>query len=199
MRFRSPLRVSVVRREEKEGRLKEFIVQHLAAPNGDDDIHGSRRFLMVARSVESPVAKATAALSSDIAASGYAVRLILAQVDQDTFPQGWNPTGGAIAFDHEIRWAKNPRLIEAHEQLVLGPQTCWIGDCMRREPSKCDAYESYVEGCGEAAGCATVSFERLWSASEPLLSHTAAPRGDMGPFTIVLSAANEQPSAGTRH
>ena len=68
-----------------------------------------------------------------------------------------------------MRWARHPRLIEAHEQLVLGAQTCWIGDCMRRDPAKCDAFESYVEGCGEAAGCALVSFERLWGACEPLL------------------------------
>jgi hypothetical protein len=35
--------------------------------------------------------------------------------------------------------ARHPRLVEAHEQLVLGPETCWIGDCMQRDPAKCDA------------------------------------------------------------
>ena len=100
--------------------------------------------------------------------------MILAQVDREPLPEEW---GRAITFSHEIRWARHPRLIEAHEQLVLGPETCWIGDCMRRDPAKCDAYESYVEGCGEAAGCAAVSFERLWLASQPMVSHTARPRG----------------------
>ena len=46
---------------------------------------------------------------------------------------------------------------------------------MRRDPTKCDAFESYVEGCGEAAGCALVSFERLWIASEPLLARERRP------------------------
>jgi len=90
--------------------------------------------------------------------------------------------------------------IEAHEQLVLGPETCWIGDCMRRDPAKCDAYESYVEGCGEAAGCAAVSFERLWLASQPLVSQAAPRLGGMGrggPVPII--EASPQPTAGTRH
>ena len=96
--------------------------------------------------------------------------MILAQADHETSGDAWFDAGRAIGFDHEVRWARHPRLIEAHEQLVLGPQTCWIGDCMRRDPMKCDAFESYVEGCGEAAGCALVSLERLWIACEPLLA-----------------------------
>ena len=52
---------------------------------------------------------------------------------------------------------------------------------MRRDPAKCDAYESYVEGCGEAAGCAAVSFERLWGACQPMLSQTARRNGGIGP------------------
>jgi hypothetical protein len=112
-------------------------------------------------------------------------------------PEEW---GRAITFSHEIRWAKHPRLIEAHEQLVLGPETCWIGDCMRRDPAKCDAYESYVEGCGEAAGCAAVSFERLWLACQPMLSQTARRIGGMGPSgPMPVLEANPQPTAGTRH
>jgi hypothetical protein len=123
-------------------------------------------------------------------------RLILAQVDREPLPEDW---GRGVAFTHEIRWARHPRLVEAHEQLVLGPETCWIGDCMRRDPAKCDAYESYVEGCGEAAGCAAVSFERLWGASEPLVSRTAhrggSPRAGQPP---AIEAA-PQPTVGTRH
>ena len=104
----------------------------------------------------------------------------------------------AITFSHEVRWAKHPRLIEAHEQLVLGPETCWIGDCMRRDPAKCDAYESYVEGCGEAAGCAAVSFERLWLACQPMVSHTARRAGAIGPGG-PLPDRRRRPAADCRH
>jgi hypothetical protein len=81
-----------------------------------------------------------------------------------------------------------PRLIGAHEQLVARAADLLDRRCMRRDPAKCDAYESYVEGCGEAAGCALVSFERLWIACEPLLA-----RGLRSPASI--SEAGTPPEA----
>ena len=152
--------------------------------------------LLVARSLDSPVVKAITALGDDIAAAGLGARLILAHVDREPAPEDW---GRGLAFTYEIRWARHPRLVEAHEQLVLGPETCWIGDCMRRDPGKCDAYESYVEDCGEAAGCAAVSFERLWHASQPLVSRTAQRGGGIGPGPMPVLEAASQPTVGTRH
>ena len=198
MSFRPPLRVCVTRHEEKEQKLQEFLWQHMTRiGHGAEAAHASH-LLLVARSLESPVVRAITTLSDDIAAAGLCLRMILAHVDREPLPEDW---ARSVAFTHEIRWARHPRLVEAHEQLVLGPETCWIGDCMRRDPAKCDAYESYVEGCGEAAGCATVSFERLWQASQPLVSH-AARRSSSGPARPAkppIVEAMPQPTAGTRH
>src|SRR5262245_8752787 len=153
--------------------------------------------MIVARSLGSPLVRAVAGLTHEIAASGRSARMILAHIDGEPQPDDW---GRAVTFSHEIRWAKHPRLVEAHEQLVLGPETCWIGDCMRRDPGKCDAYESYVEDCGEAAGCAAVSFERLWHASEPLVSHMGRRSGGgFGPGPLPVLEAAPQPTVGTRH
>jgi hypothetical protein len=198
MRLRPPLRVSVTRHEEKEQKLQEFIFQHLAGAQHGGDASHATHLLIIARSLESPLVKAVAGLTNEITAAGLSARMILAQVDREPLPEEW---GRAITFSHEIRWAKHPRLIEAHEQLVLGPETCWIGDCMRRDPAKCDAYESYVEGCGEAAGCAAVSFERLWLASQPLMSQVARRvGGGIGPGSpLPIIEAAPQPTAGTRH
>ncbi len=188
MSLRPPLRVSVARHADKEQSLKQFLLRHLAgAEPGTGQLADLQ---IVARSLQSPLIKAITALGQDIAAAGLSVRLILAQLDHDPSPQAW---ARLVPFAHEIRWAKHPRLIEAHEQLVLGPETCWIGDCMRRDPAKCDAYESFIEGCGEAAGCAAVSFERLWTASQAIivgapLAALAAPPPGGTPATI-----------GTRH
>jgi hypothetical protein len=190
MRFRPPLRVSVTRHDEKEQSLKEFLRHHIAAGQEENSDPRSYDLLIVARSLESPVIKAIAALADEIIAAGLSGRLILAQIDRDLNAADW-------AFAHEIRWAKHPRLIEAHEQLVIDPETCWIGDCMRRDPAKCDAYESFVESCGEAAGCATVSFERLWHASQPLVK-SALRRGVPGSVANSGDAAS-QTVAGTRH
>jgi hypothetical protein len=197
MRLRPPLRVSVTRHEEKEQKLQEFICAHLAGAQHAGDVRHAPQLLIIARSLESPLVKAVAGLAPEITAAGLSARMILAQVDREPLPEEW---GRAITFSHEIRWAKHPRLIEAHEQLVLGPETCWIGDCMRRDPAKCDAYESYVEGCGEAAGCAAVSFERLWLASQPLVSQAARRVGGIGPGgPLPIIEASPQATAGTRH
>jgi hypothetical protein len=168
MRFQAPLRVSVTRHGDKEQKLKDFILQSISQAPARTSGDQLTNLLVVARSLDSPIVKAITALMSDIASAGLGVRLILAQLDQETLPEGWLSDGRTVLFDHEIRWARRPRLIEAHEQLVLGPQTCWIGDTMRRDPAKCDTFESFVEGCGEAAGCAIVSFERLWGASQQM-------------------------------
>ncbi|MBO0741240.1 MAG: hypothetical protein J2P51_07420 [Hyphomicrobiaceae bacterium] len=197
MRLRPPLLVSVTRHEEKEHKLQEFICQHLNGLEQGGDRRLASHLLIVARSLASPLVRAIAGLTHEIAASGRPARMILAHIYGEPQPEDW---GRAITFSHEIRWAKHPRLIEAHEQLVLGPQTCWIGDCMRRDPAKCDAYESFVEGCGEAAGCATVSFERLWLACQPLVSRSARhivgiPAGSPPPTV----EATPQATAGTRH
>jgi hypothetical protein len=193
MRFRPPLRVSSIRHEEKQQKLKDFILQHISgSPASDGPPHP---ILIVARSVDSPVVKAIAALEQEIAAARRTVRLILAQADHETAAVGWTHPGRPLACQHEIRWARHPRLIEAHEQLVVGPETCWIGDCMRRDPTRCDAFENYVEDCGEAAGCATVSFERLWSASEPLAVRSTASVSDNGSDVHAQTPAALQPSA----
>jgi hypothetical protein len=195
MPLRPPLRVSVARHAEKEQSLKQFLLRHLCGAGSDPGAAQLCDLQVVARSLESPLIKAITALGQDIAGAGLSVRLILAQLDHEPSPRAW---ARLVPFAHEIRWAKHPRLIEAHEQLVLGPETCWIGDCMRRDPAKCDAYESFIEGCGEAAGCASVSFERLWLASQAVI---ASPP----PNTLAALAApppnreGTQPMIGTRH
>ena len=97
----------------------------------------------------------------------------------------------------EVRGARRPRLVEAHEQLVMSPTVCWIGDCMRRDPAKCDAFENFVEDCGEAAGCAAVSFERLWVISEPVRRISIS---NLVPSPeAIASLEAPQPTIGTRH
>jgi hypothetical protein len=174
MRPRLPTRMSVTRRAEKEQRLGEFVREYLAESNSGRRLRG-RDVLVIARSVESPVVRAIASRAGDIVATGCSVRMIIALADQQSPPCDW-VLSRDTDIDCEVRWAKRPRLIEAHEQLVLGPETCWIGDSMRREPAKCDAYESYVEACVATAAAAAVSFERLWAASEPLFGGTPVVR-----------------------
>jgi hypothetical protein len=159
---------SVVKREDKMESLRSFIQAFwLTVPAVDN---GS--ITLVARSAESPIARALIAIGGDIAARGITVRAILGQLEPEKSAIGWSIAGPQIPFTRDLRWAKNPRLADAHEQLVLGPTTAWIGDCLRRDPSRRDAYEQYAANDAIVARTLQTSFERLWAVSEPLLIRT---------------------------
>ena len=160
---------SVVKREDKMENLRTFVRSFWLLPRAGN---AGNEITLVARSAESPVARALVALSPEIVGRGLSVRAIFGQLEPEKTPAGWSVTGPEIAFHRVLRWAKNPRLADAHEQLVLGEQTCWIGDCMRRDPSRRDAYEHFVTGDARTATTMATSFERLWGASVPLLIRT---------------------------
>ena len=170
MRFPPQFRMSVTRRGEKELRLGAFIARGLegiAARALHAEPHPEQRaILVIARSVQSPVVKSVGSLAREIAAARCAVRIILARSERSG-PVDILVTMHAAA-SCEARLARNPRLIEAHEQLVIGGRICWTGDTMRRDPATCDAYESFVEDCPEIAAAAASTFERLWGDGEPL-------------------------------
>src|SRR5262245_39455646 len=118
MRFSSPFGVSVTRRGEKERRLSAFVGQHLDAPGAAEPQLG-REICLIARSLDSPVARAVAAFAAEVVACGCSLRMILAQPDRDALAR-WAPAEAGV-LDCEVRWARDPRLGEVHEQLVLGP------------------------------------------------------------------------------
>ena len=162
---------SVVKREDKMETLRTFISAFWLMPRLD---MASTQITLIARSAESPVARALVALGPDIARRSLSVRAIFGHIEPEKTPAGWSVSGPQIAFERDLRWAKNPRLADAHEQLVLGPNTCWIGDCLRRDPSRRDAYEQFVNADMRTASYMTTSFERLWAASVPLVVRAAS-------------------------
>ena len=174
MRFPPQFRMSVTRRGEKEQRLTVFIARGLALA-GPLDSQGamplwSGRICVLARSIDSPVVRALGTLAAEVAAAGSSVRLLLAKSDR-VLPAGGCIYPQVVTLDCEVRLTRDPRLIEAHEQMVLGQHACWTGDSMRRDPAACDAYESFIDDCPDLARAARATFERLWSAAEPLFEH----------------------------
>ena len=171
MRFSQHFRMSVTKRGEKELRLGAFIsrsLQSLSAAAESGALQpGERAVLVIARSAQSPVVKSLGAVASDIARAGCIVRMILARADRAGLPDALF-VAQAAGLDCEVRRVRNPGLMEAHEQLVIGSRTCWMGDSMRRDPAISDAYESFVEDCPAIAATAASTFERLWLGSEPL-------------------------------
>ncbi len=162
-------RMDVVKREDKETRLKAFILNHLTSPGA---VHARQPWTVVARSMESPVILVLSALSADIRTAGVTVSLLFAQADPSACVSAIDPV---IGLAHEVRHTKDVRLLDAHEQLRLDSTTCWVGDCMRREPAKRDAYECYATSCTDTANWSAKAFERLWAFGEPVFITTSAP------------------------
>jgi hypothetical protein len=190
--MKSAPRMDVVKREDKEDKLKQFISAHLTAVTASPG--HSATWLLIARSSQSPVVKALNALVAEMAKAQITVRTILAVLDNGTsdMQAGATQTEATMLCPTECRVARNPRLLEAHEQLVMGPATCWIGDSMRREPDKRDAYECYASDHALTAHWSTISFNRLWAASDALV-----PRGAVLPVDVVPvdELAQVEPSA----
>lgn len=150
----------IVQTEDKSCKLSAFVSSHL--PRGLD----CGTISVVARSAASPVADALVQLGPELALRGMRVRAIFTTLTAESGVPDWCTLN--LPFAREVRLARHPRLIEAHEQLVIAGGTAWFGDCMRRDPAKRDAYEQYAGRDAAAVRIAASSFERLWRVCEPV-------------------------------
>jgi hypothetical protein len=195
--MKSAPRMDVVKREAKEEKLKTFIAAHLSNTAAQPQ---PATWLLIARSSQSPVVKALNALAPEIAKAQVTVRTILALLDNGA--EDTQATTMMLCLT-ECRVARNPRLLEAHEQLVLSPATAWVGDSMRREPDKRDAYECYAADHATTAHWSTVAFNRLWAASDAIVprglalaAETVAETANAEDVPKPAVAGNEMPLAG---
>lgn len=182
MRPSTPPRMNVVRKEDKEQRLKEFILKDLSARLAAEGQAAPACYRLVALSAESPVAKALLSLMPELRDAGIDIEAIFVK------PVTAGGAERAKLFDGAsgIRCTGDVRLLDAHEQLVLGDRTAWVGDCMRRDPGKRDAYECYAEESPEAAAWALRSFRRLWVQAAPLsLKHLARAAEPALPMSVL--------------
>ena len=182
----------VVKKEEKESRLKAFILEHVSG--GSNGAAPVLSFL--ARAVDSPVYHAVKALAPDLAAAGIAVRAVIVH----------EPDDGSLDFVmdgvvHHIRQGRDLRLLDAHEQLVIGSQVAWIGDCMRRDPTKRDAYECYSANSAATATFTLRSFERIWQRSVGIVSPTPVElaTGDTLEPSLMVANRDDTAAVSSRH
>ena len=197
--------LQVVAKEDKEPRVKAFIEQHiekLAAQIERPPVE----YLLVARSPESPVCRALSSLASALSDQQVTVRIVFTAIDVGAFQGDLAATADLLQMS-SCRIVCDSRLYEAHEQLVLDAETCWIGDCMRREPAKRDAYECYATTSEMTAYAASASFSHLWGAGSPTVpvSRFMPTVGykdahDAGVFSHTLpDGETAMPTALTRH
>lgn len=142
---------------ERQERLAAFIDEV-----AQDDF-GNAPLTIIARSTTSPVVQAVAEFARR---SGRPVKVVFLEIDAIAEDQAEHsildlPTG-------EFRVLNDARFGAAHEQLTLDQDRVWIGDCMRRDPAKRDAFEIYHECHPLAHREASASFARVWNAAKPL-------------------------------
>jgi hypothetical protein len=157
------------KREQKERGLRQFVESFLAGVEAGPTAGDAGACLLLARSPDSPVARVVCEFARAKRLQ-LPIRVIFTTLETADPRDAGLPALPLFAAD--IRLVRDPRLLDAHEQLVLGSRTSWIGDCMRRDPLKRDAYEAYsADGRGKALR-AIASFERIWRVSSPVPRRT---------------------------
>lgn len=123
---------------------------------------------LILRSAASMPAQALLAIGDDAVRAGIRCRIILAKLEPaEDFHQlatliaNMKPAAPASKI---VRWARNPRLLDAHEQAIYG-EVCWVGDAMRREADRRNALSLFTENAPEKLRLAEMAFTALWHAS----------------------------------
>jgi hypothetical protein len=183
--------------EAREQRLIAFTTDGINRFSEAGEFAGSATILAIARSIDSPAARALVALRPVLADHRVSLRLVIAEDDALLEPFIADNTDGATRQLFDVRIVRDPRLRDAHEQLIVGRSSVWFGDSLRRDIHRRDLFEQFLANAPEAARAATHAFEQLWLRTEPCHalpalaadSLTAAPgrkTGNTGPTGTVL-------------
>lgn len=149
-----------------------------------------RTLTMILRSAASTASLALIGMSRDLARAGIVAKAVVASLEPEEDLRrlfaSLSELCPADSAEELIRWARDPRLLDAHEQVTYGATVCWSGDAMRREADKRNALSLFDESAPRTALLAQRAFEALWSAST-----VVAERRLIGPATVKPSGAYE--------
>lgn len=155
-----------------------------------------RNLTLIVRSGASGAVHALIGSCSDLAEARVSARAILAKLEPSEDLRKLVATLSALSpaepVQQLVRWARNPRLLDAHEQVIYGGAMCWSGDSMRRDAGKRNALTLFNEDAPEAVRLGQLAFEALWLASVQVPArHLAGPaeRKPSGTFELFEPAA----------
>lgn len=153
-------------------------------PNATPD---QRRVTVIARSPASVVVSAIAARGAELNRHNVRVDAIFANLGEagslaDFFDSVCKPSDRGT-----VRWARNSRLLDAHEQVTLGNATCWSGDCMRRAPGKRDGLDIFEEDAPDAARLGILAFDAIWAVCDGI------PASKLDPAAVAKPSAQYCP------
>lgn len=127
---------------------------------------------MILRSAASDPAQALVGVKGALQRAGLRAKVILTRIDpEDELRQlfaSLSELAAQVPAPELIRWARNPRLLEAHEQVVYGKTMCWSGDAMRRDADRRNALTLFDEESADKVHAGRLAFAALWAASSPV-------------------------------
>ena len=150
----------------------------------------SRELSMILRSASSGPAQALMLKARDAARAGITAKVIVARLDPEEDARKLYACLSQLApvrRAHELfRWARNPRLLDAHEQVTYGTALCWWGDSMRRDADKRNALSLIEDAAAGTLRLGRLAFKAMWAASA-----IVAERRLTGPHAAKPSGAYE--------
>jgi hypothetical protein len=159
----------------------------------------ARACTMVLRSAASAPAQALIQMKDALLGARVQARAILAKLEPQDELRDLFTALSALSPDAPkealVRWARNPRLLDAHEQVTYGDDMCWSGDAMRRDASKRNPLVLFEADAPEAARRGQHAFKALWAASVPVPHHHLTGRGPTKPSGAYEQAHDAPVSA----
>ena len=144
----------------------EFMAEYVARVERGGEERG---LTLVLRSPASAAARALIGMSREIASVGISAKAVVAALEPEEDLRRLFACLSELAPNEPakalIRWARNPRLLDAHEQVTYGLNMCWSGDPMRREADKRNALSLFAMDAPESVHHARLAFTALWGAS----------------------------------
>ncbi len=127
---------------------------------------------MILRSAASDPAMALIGVKGALQRAGLSARVILARLDPEydlrQLVASLSELSPQTPAPELVRWARNPRLLEAHEQVIFGETMCWTGDAMRRDADRRNALALFEEDSQDKARLGRLAFAAMWAASSPV-------------------------------
>ena len=128
---------------------------------------------LIAASPESELAKAVVRNSDELVSRELKVRAIFGYVEPSDALGRWLNYGSVLAesqWIEEIKWARKPELLDAHEQIILGHSMSWSGDALRRHSQAPYCLDIFEYDCEIKVRMGRLAFGSLWNACSPIPS-----------------------------
>jgi hypothetical protein len=181
-------RVSDFRQAELEGHVAA-IAQAIERARAES--RNSPSFTLILRSASSAPALAVVRMKDGLERAGISAKVILAKLEPEEELRQLFVSLTHFALRQQpsqlIRWARNPRLLDAHEQVTYGDAISWSGDVMRRDADRRNALTLFDEATPDMARLGRLAFQALWAASS-----LVPERHLIGRSATKLSGAYEQ-------